>query len=441
MSLNPLVRPADCAWLVLADDLSGAAECAAVLPRCRRILLDARAVAPAGETSVIDLDSRRRTASSAARLVGDAVRRHAPSGNRLFKKADSLLRGRFAAETAAFAAGAAGLVVAPAVPAAGRTVRGGVVHLDGVPLHRTDAWRAEAGPVPRSVAGALAGARATVVPLDRIRAGATSLDRRLRALLADGTIPVCDAETDADLDAVAGAALRLPGTVRLAGAGGLAAALGRLSGPPGPRTEAAAPGRGPAEPRPVVVVVGTAHPAATAQIEHLTLLGARHVPVSAAALLDDTDPATAPKNAAPCADRTDRSVPGPVRPAPFPGRAPVTVFSIGSAGRVEPAVAPRLARSLARVVVATSPRDADLVLTGGETARCVLDALRVTALLPVAQVHHGAVHCRTGDGRGVVTRPGGFGGPDSLLRMVHALRAAHGRPVPEPPPAADRGAP
>jgi 4-hydroxythreonine-4-phosphate dehydrogenase len=73
----------------------------------------------------------------------------------------------------------------------------------------------------------------------------------------------------------------------------------------------------------------------------------------------------------------------------------------------------------------------DLVLTGGETARRVLDALGVTRLTPLGQVHHGAVLCRMPDGASVVTRPGSFGGPDSLLSILAAL---HARPRPHQPP-------
>jgi 4-hydroxythreonine-4-phosphate dehydrogenase len=67
------------------------------------------------------------------------------------------------------------------------------------------------------------------------------------------------------------------------------------------------------------------------------------------------------------------------------------------------------------------PDDADLVLTGGETARRVLDALGVTQLQPVAVIHYGAVQSRAPDGRTIVTRPGSFGGPDSLVQIVRAL--------------------
>jgi 4-hydroxythreonine-4-phosphate dehydrogenase len=64
--------------------------------------------------------------------------------------------------------------------------------------------------------------------------------------------------------------------------------------------------------------------------------------------------------------------------------------------------------------------DADLVLTGGETARRTLEALGINCLETVGQVYHGAVQCRAG-GRHITIRPGNFGGPDGLVRIVEAL--------------------
>ncbi|MFB4419496.1 four-carbon acid sugar kinase family protein [Streptomyces sp. QL37] len=404
--------------VVLADDLSGAAECASVLPSCRNLVLAPAATPPPGEALVADLDTRRRTVTQASGLVAQAVRRHGAGGVRLLKKSDSLLRGHFAAETSAFAAGADGLVVAMALPAAGRTVRDGVVHLRGVPLHLTDAWHAEPGPPPRSVARTL-GAPATVIPLTEIRAGLPHLEHRLRSGLADGAAMICDGETDADLDAVAETLLRLPETVRTIGSGGMAAALGRLSAPAEDRAD---PGRPRGGPRPVVVVVGTAHPGARAQIAQLTRRGAHHLVFHAASLLA----------------HPDAGHPAAVTPT-VPGRAPVLVFSIAPTPAADPSAAPHLARALARTVARLLPEDADLVLTGGETARSLLDELAVTSLLPVGQVHHGAVLCRTADGRGVVTRPGSFGGTDSLVRMVGALREQPGHEVPQTPHTSDGG--
>ena len=74
---------------------------------------------------------------------------------------------------------------------------------------------------------------------------------------------------------------------------------------------------------------------------------------------------------------------------------------------------------IAAQIAAAPPHD--LVLIGGETARRTLDALGVAELEPIAQIHHGAVQCRTPDGRRVTIRPGSFGGPDSLKQIVEAL--------------------
>ncbi|GAA2649162.1 four-carbon acid sugar kinase family protein [Streptomyces vastus] len=385
--------------LALADDLSGAAETAAALGLPGRILLGPpTAPTPEGKAVVLDLDTRQLTADEAARAVRDVM--PYADGGLVLKKADSLLRGNFASETAAYAEGATGVVIAPAVPVAGRTVHDGVVHLHGTALHATDAWRAERGPAPESVPAALGDLPTRVVPLSAVRSPVLVLSGWLRTLIAKGHHPVCDAETDADLDAIAEAVLQLGPGVRLLGAGGLAAALGRrLAGADGAGLRGT-PGR--TQGRPLVVVVGTTEPSAVAQIAQLLASGAHHIPVPAHLLTDHG------------------GRPHPLATAPDG----ITIVSIDGSGPVEPGSARALVAGLARTVAQTA-LDSDLVLTGGETARRVLDALGIRELLPVGQIHHGAVHSRTADGRSVVTRPGSFGDTDSLLRIARALRPDH----------------
>ncbi|WJE02064.1 four-carbon acid sugar kinase family protein [Streptomyces antimycoticus] len=688
--------------LAIADDLSGAAEVAAALhsrtTRSRVVLVRmsdavsggeassgvASALRPRhpGEATVLDLDSRYRPAAEAAEAVRDALRLSSPDGEAdgndgdtlVLKKIDSLLRGNVAAEIAALAEGGAGVVLAPALPIAGRVVRSGVVHIGGVALHEGDAWRAETLPPPGSVAQALGGLPIALIPLTTVRASPPALRAALRAAVAAGRVAICDAETDADLDAVVAASLAEGPRMRLVGSGGLAVALGRhlttalpataapataqatavstapaatnaaasaatvpaapeptgapaltvpaattattdpaadtapatpatpadpaatkpttvpaapeptgapaltvpaattatnladndpitapgaanapaittpagaaasTAGTAAPSTNAgaaptttAAPAADtaiatPADPattpagaavsaagaaapsadtgRPVLVVVGTAEPAASEQIRRLVEDGATHhrlplamllsegppprlppltVPVtvvSLAASPGDPDATTTHGPAAAAAaaamgavpipsTRPEREavapadVPGPP-PSPAPGLQPATPppsgggtdrtdpsraragspseVSDGSpsespagvpdptpaegpanrAGpRPRPVSARRLVLGLARAVqdaVAAHHGAVDLVLTGGETARRVLDALAVTELDPVGQVHHGAVHLSTPDGRSVVTRPGSFGDPDSLRQIVQALR-------------------
>ncbi|MEY9485605.1 uncharacterized protein YgbK (DUF1537 family) [Streptomyces calvus] len=429
-----MCRRDDTPVIALADDLSGAAEVAALLRLPSRLLLNpADLVQPpaAGECTVVDLDSRYLDDAAAADAVraalagagardggrGDgappagsvpphpgarhddgrafrAVNSPALSGRTVwFKKCDSLLRGPVGAEAAAFAEGAGLLVVAPALPAARRVVRGGEVLADGVPLRECAAWRAEERTAPRSVAEALAPLPTEDVPLGAVRQGPIALAGRFREAAARGRHPVCDAESDADLAVIAAAAALLGPDARLLGSGGLAAAVGRRFGAPGPRTAA-----GGADRRPLLVVAGSAEPGVVEQVTRLVAAGARHVPLAPEALAG----------------------PDPVAlPALAPGT--VTVVSVDGSGGVRPGAARRIVAGLARAVSAL-PERADLVLTGGETARRVLDAAGVTTLRPVGQIHHGAVHSRTPDGRSVVTRPGSFGGPDSFLHIAAALR-------------------
>jgi 4-hydroxythreonine-4-phosphate dehydrogenase len=173
-------------------------------------------------------------------------------------------------------------------------------------------------------------------------------------------LALVDAETDEDLDAIVAAA---PPEATLVGSAGLAAALGRrLAAAPLPAPERSA--------RPLLIAVGTR--AADDQVRRLAAAGV------AVRTLPDGEPR--------------RTRVGAVR---------------GRADRI------------AAYVAAGPP--VDLVLTGGETARRTLDALKITELEPIAQIHHGAVQCRAPDGRHVTIRPGSFGGPDSLKQIVEAL--------------------
>ncbi|HVX43256.1 MAG TPA: 4-hydroxythreonine-4-phosphate dehydrogenase PdxA, partial [Mycobacteriales bacterium] len=357
--------------LVIADDLSGATETAAVLcgpGRPAEILLSGGA--SVARVVVRDLDIRLRSPADAAAAVGRAV---AGAPGRILMKVDSLLRGNLAAQVEALRAGGAPVVVATALPAMGRTVRGGVVHLDGVPLHRTTAWAIERRPPPISIAAALAPVPVAVV---EDPAG-------LPEVLASGRIPVCDASTDEDLDRIVAVTRDLPG-VRLVGTGGLAAALGRAMGATALPPDAAVTGA-------LLVVVGSAAPEAEEQVRRLG------IPHFVAGIADPDRIAAALKD-------------GPA------------VLSLGFTPP-DPARSEHLITTLTGAAAATlATTAADLVLTGGQTARRILDRLGIDRLTPVASVHHGAVTCRTPDGRLVVTRPGSYGGPDSLIRITEALR-------------------
>ncbi|WP_162605978.1 four-carbon acid sugar kinase family protein [Jiangella aurantiaca] len=393
--------------VLIADDLTGAAEAAAafVLRTPRIVDLDAlrsvRTSLDAGVTAV-DTDSRYVGPELAAERCRTALALLPPSGV-VVKKIDSTLRGPLAAELAEVREPGGLLVVAPALPALGRTVIGGAVLVDGVPLERSAAWAAEPRPAPASVAEALAPLPVSVVPLPAVRGGVDELAAALWAAAEGGRVPVCDAETEGDLDRVVGAGrlvARSGRTVRWAGSAGLALALARA------QVAAADPPHGteggglPAPPPvgPILFVVGTAAPAAREQLAWLAAHVATVVELDPDQLADPA--ATAHDVAARTAGRT----------------AVVQLTDAGGAAR-----SPDVVAALARVVEPAARDHPGLVLTGGETARAVLAALGVGELRVREAWDDGVVVSTARGGRVVVTKPGAFGDPRVLVRIAQRL--------------------
>jgi 4-hydroxythreonine-4-phosphate dehydrogenase len=91
-------------------------------------------------------------------------------------------------------------------------------------------------------------------------------------------------------------------------------------------------------------------------------------------------------------------------------------------GPVAPENAHRLVHALADVAAGIIDDCTDLVLTGGETARTVLDRLGVDRIEPIHEIHAGAIASVTPDGRIVVTRPGSFGDHRSLATIAAYLQ-------------------
>jgi uncharacterized protein YgbK (DUF1537 family) len=354
----------------------------------------------------LDLDVRQvPPATARARYTAAAqalLRRHL--SDVLLLKVDSLLRGNIAAALAAVPpAPDRPVVLAPALPAQGRqTLRGRVQLADGATL------------LPGALEGAsadvaaAAGRPTTLLDLSVVRAGTQTLSTALGRLAEQGVVAVCDAETDDDLDAVAAAAIQHRHPV-VVGAGGVAAALGRAlrgnhTGSDRRPGGTVAGCSGPLEPAAsVLVVVGTAEPISHRQVVRLQQAGAVVQPVEHS----DSGPA------AETVDALDRALGtgwGVLQVAPGP-------VDVDRSSRLLERLADTTAAVLARQPLTR------VVLTGGATARAVLTRLGVDKLRLQCQVHAGAAHLRTVDGRHVVTRPGSHGGVDSLEQIAYHLGA------------------
>ncbi len=129
--------------VVLADDLTGAAEIGGIAWRYGLSTEIQTEFQPATDADliVVDTDTRACTPLGAAQRVAALAEQCRRAGiTRLFKKVDSVLRGPVLAELAALLAalGRSRALLAPANPSLGRTIQAGNYWVNGALLHHTD---------------------------------------------------------------------------------------------------------------------------------------------------------------------------------------------------------------------------------------------------------------------------------------------------------------
>jgi uncharacterized protein YgbK (DUF1537 family) len=393
---------------ILADDLSGAADCAigAAKAGLKSIVLFEPGSAVEAEVVAVDADTRHRPAAEAGAINRALWQARATPNGLFYKKIDSTLRGNFAAEMAALtAAGVA--IVAPAFPGAGRSTRLGKVWVKGVPLEETEIWANERMQGTADMVDILRrhGLQAVNVPLATVRG---DLRSELSRLLADPTLQavVCDAEDDADLARIATASVGL--RVYWVGSAGLAAHLpqaarlaGRSQAPTLQVTGA------------IVAVVGSLSAVSRQQAEQLEAQSDMVVLVPPPEVLR-----------AGAADPRWQALQGAVAAAIDSGkdlmiRTGLEAHNDLSQGHV-------LCASLQQLLAPSAAKIGALIATGGETARALLPAFGAYALQLVSEIEPGvplsmAIGTRT---LPVVTKAGAFGSPEALLRCYSALAKA-----------------
>jgi D-threonate/D-erythronate kinase len=385
---------------LIADDLTGACDAGALFAGRSRVgvVIDAGAVLAAWPVAVVDTETRALSTIDACARVTAVVAR---LGQRrragvLFKKIDSTLRGSVGAELCALlsATRRASALVCPAFPAQCRTVVDGVLRVDGSPAHLSPIGRDPAYPGSTSDVADIVRRGATRpvsrLPLPCVRGGAQSVARALGD--AAGDIIVADAQTEADLDAIAVAAHGRPEVV-LAGSAGLARAVAATlghGGPPPPLPEG----------RAWLILAGSLHPATRAQLRVLEEAGVAGVRLDG---------------------RREPDVSGLI--AVLESGRPGVIFTsdeVATAPGARGETAARLARLSMRVLARTRP---DLVaVTGGETAIALLRALGSRQIdlagAPASGLALGDAIVGGASVLPLLTKAGGFGAPDLFCTLL-----------------------
>lgn len=392
--------------LIIADDLSGAADCAAgfALRLSTEILLDdCTSSAP---IVAVDVDSRRLDAQAAA-LANSAVLQQRHYANKaLYKKIDSTLRGNVASEIVAVQASRGLAIVAPAYPAMGRTTRDSVQLLDGVSVALSDVWRNEhltgTGNLLESLSAE--GLRCAAIDLDTLR-DESALTRALHDALKNKVQAlICDAQTDSDLHRLALATAPLYRQLFWVGSAGLANHLPDALGLP-VASAINVQGRSP-----VLTVVGSMSQHSQLQANTLAQRsGCYCLEMDANTLLD---PARH--------EQRDQLITLLyLRLA----KGEDCLITLSQQAR-DPSLAVQLSNALADWLKPAIAVTGSLIATGGETARAILTAAGISRLEAQGELAPGVVLSRTETGLNVVTKAGAFGQPDTLF---NAWQQLHGR--------------
>jgi uncharacterized protein YgbK (DUF1537 family) len=408
-------------WLILADDLTGAADCAIAFGRRRH-----EAVATWGDATMAShnqADVWAHNAASRSLSAEAAVARHLDvlasfpmSGRALFKKIDSTLRGQPAAEIAATLARlGSGLervfaVLAPAFPATGRTTIDSRVLVHGMVLEETELWQRDHTYLNADLVDVLAtaGVRSEKVTLAAVRGG--NLEARLAGIADEGNVvAVCDAETEHDLSLIAEAGLHASPASVFIGSAGLAHALAILD-----RTSGAEPLRIPASKFGTLTVVGSLAGASRAGARRLKATGAvAHFPVEPETLTGgDVNRA---KMAASVMERLAA------------GGDALVEISLNNSPNMSLGL--QLAQNLAAALKVAAPVIGAFAATGGETAAALLSGFGVNGIRLADEIEPGVSLGLTLGSLSVpvATKAGAFGDENSLVRINERLRAVRTR--------------
>jgi uncharacterized protein YgbK (DUF1537 family) len=437
-------------FLVVADDLTGAADAAVALAGTGHpawlFLRPGPLHCADSAIAALDLDTRGMPEAQAAQAVEDLAAGLDSGDRQLFKKIDSTLRGHIGAELDALHHGLARqrrsahaaplFIVAPAHPALGRSLIDGALHLTQTHTASNEPVQAPAPgendatlqahgnpPRPHDAASppsddatlrhqlesfGFACTHITVEELRDPRHARQLADRIQQAALGAKAAIICDAQTPQDLRrtvaAVGFAAVRCVWV----GSAGLAGALGE---PLPARSAAAACPPAPAPRklanRSTLFLVGSHSATARQQIRELLQAGSMQY---VALGIDSADASAA-------CERAGRTV-----DAALAARQDLLVC-IDPQQRIMPERSAALAAQTAALLAPRLDQLGALVCCGGATARAVFDAAGLTHCQAQHTPEPGVAHLRfeSMPGLPILTKAGAFGDARSLVRLRQYL--------------------
>lgn len=399
--------------LIIADDLSGAADCAIAFASAglsTAVTLDASHDTGDASVVAIDTDTRRLSAAQAGERSLSAYQTLIKPGQRLYKKIDSTLRGNWAAEVAALQSHAGLAIIAPAFPATGRTTLHGKVLVNGQSLETTETWKLEHADRSADIQLMLEGAglRTAKLTLDILRGDPAVLAEHIAEVgSSDCQALIVDADTAQDLRILAVVTAGLSAPLFWVGSGGLAREMAALPDLISPPSQNPAPMR--EKFAPTLILVGSLSSVSQRQCAMLK---------ERASIGELVVPPDVLRQGMCHADWAGWEV----RIGEYLRRGDDLLLRIGRDDAFDPAEGARLSTLLAALVRPHFAHVGGLVATGGETARAMLGAVGIGSLQLLCEIEAGVafgrpISSREGHRPAIVTKAGAFG-------TDHALYAA-----------------
>ena len=444
---------------VIADDLTGANDTGVQMARqglATSVLLELQPGSEKQEAVVFDTDSRSLPPLEAYQKVKDVClfleRGGEASSPVIYKKFDSTLRGNIGSELDAVYETLQPdfIVIAPSFPRAGRTLKNGIMYVNGRPLHETEMAYDPKHPATESTFSAILERQsrypAALITLEWLRGERTKLDERIAAYHQSKKIPylVFDADREEDLALIASLFPEEPGRPKVvwAGSAGLAGALTAqilhsMREGPGPANGVLA-GEKPVAPtinslytdaNCVIIVVGSVNPWSRRQLTELVK------EESVSAIVVESSQLLFPGT---CEIELDRVRKLAIRRISRDGKH-VALYTSGDPEEVERVrklgqshglspteVGERISAELGRVAadIIAECGIRHMVLTGGDTAKQVCRHLSDVEIKLIDEVENGVPLGRTPgeSGRYIITKAGAFGSDQVLVRSMKALQ-------------------
>ncbi len=420
---------------VVADDLTGAADAANYFrTRTRRVRVSLNADRPwtfslqDNIVQVFDSESRGLDESAAVHrgaTAGLQLSEHLNNDFLIYKKIDSTLRGHIGSEIEALlqAVGRRVALVAPAFPANGRTVRNDTLLVDGTPLSQTVFSRDPCHQVVQDKVSSIVQhtTHLRVITLDRDIAakGSTAISDFIKTIDDQITIVVADAANDADLASLA-RAIAGQSSVLPCGSAGFAKQLAALWVDTAGDAQHFESQDHTCSCDHIVIAVGSAHPAAHAQLRHAALeYNAKTLELKPSLL------AKAPT-------RKDELLRAKDALSTL-ATQPIVCMTLNEERALrDPALPGRFESDLASIIhdfieqiLANHPKNIGFVVTGGDTAAALCEALSTSAIWPEGEVAAGMPwsFLETPFGKYVmISKAGGFGQLDAIQQAITFLQ-------------------